>query len=193
MYKAHSYFSWRLCYLGVIWGWVPGMWLPHPTYKGNIDTVQGLVLILCHDTVKSTMTNGLSYRIVDWELTEKLLSGECHRTSLINEKSILVQVMACCHQATSHYLSQCWPRSVSPYGIIRPQWVTDLWQCHVAVVTVPLEILMCMPVTATDNTTCKGPKVNSVVNHRHQSDAYTWRILALFVEFVNIFYSPKLM
>ena len=25
------------------------------------------------------------------------------------DKSILVQAMACCHQATSHYLSQCWP------------------------------------------------------------------------------------
>ena len=31
--------------------------------------------------------------------------------------------MAWCHQATSHYLSQCWPRSISPYGITRPQWV----------------------------------------------------------------------
>ena len=25
------------------------------------------------------------------------------------------------HQATSHYLNQCWPRSVLPYGIIKPQ------------------------------------------------------------------------
>ena len=25
-------------------------------------------------------------------------------------------------QATSHYLSQCWPRSLSPYGVIRPQY-----------------------------------------------------------------------
>ena len=40
-----------------------------------------------------------------------------------DDKSILVQVMAWCHQATSHYLSQCWPRSLSPYGVIRPQWV----------------------------------------------------------------------
>ena len=29
--------------------------------------------------------------------------------------------MAWCRQATSHYLSQCWPRSMSPYGVIRPQ------------------------------------------------------------------------
>ena len=31
--------------------------------------------------------------------------------------------MAWCHQAPSHYLSQCWPRSLSPYGVTRPQWV----------------------------------------------------------------------
>ena len=31
--------------------------------------------------------------------------------------------MAWCCQATSHYLSQCWPRSLSPYDITRPQWV----------------------------------------------------------------------
>ena len=30
-----------------------------------------------------------------------------------NEKSTLLQVMDWCHLATSHYLSKCWPRSVS--------------------------------------------------------------------------------
>ena len=30
--------------------------------------------------------------------------------------STLVQVMAQCHQAASHYMSQCWSRSMSPYG-----------------------------------------------------------------------------
>ena len=42
---------------------------------------------------------------------------------LTDHKSTLVQVMAWCHQATSHYLSQCWPRSLSPNGVTRPQWV----------------------------------------------------------------------
>ena len=40
-----------------------------------------------------------------------------------NEKSTLAQVMAWCHQTASHCLSQCWPRSMSPYGVTRPQWV----------------------------------------------------------------------
>ena len=38
-------------------------------------------------------------------------------------KLILVQVIALCHQATSHYLSQSWPRFVSPYGLTGPQCV----------------------------------------------------------------------
>ena len=44
---------------------------------------------------------------------------------LTKDKSTLVQVMAWCRQATSHYLSQCWPRSLSPYGLTRPQWANS--------------------------------------------------------------------
>ena len=58
-----------------------------------------------------------------WEFPVTLASGECH-------KNLLVQVMTWCFQATSHYLSQCWPRSVSPYGATRPQWdkmITESW------------------------------------------------------------------
>ena len=47
--------------------------------------------------------------------------------NLANDKWTLVQVMAWCHQATSHYLSQCWHRFMSPYGVTRPQSVkTDI-------------------------------------------------------------------
>ena len=50
-----------------------------------------------------------------------------------DDQSTLVQVMAWCRQATSHYLSQCWPRSLSSYGVTRPQWVNYLliWICYV--------------------------------------------------------------
>ena len=44
----------------------------------------------------------------------KFFSAEC-----------LVQVMAWCRQASSHYLNQCWPRSMPPYGVTRPQWVNS--------------------------------------------------------------------
>ena len=43
---------------------------------------------------------------------------------LTDDLSALVQVMAWCHhQTTSNCLSQCWSRSLSPYGVIRPQSV----------------------------------------------------------------------
>ena len=43
----------------------------------------------------------------------------------IDDQSTLVQVMAWCCQTTSHYLNQCWPRFLSPYGVTRPQWVNQ--------------------------------------------------------------------
>ena len=55
---------------------------------------------------------------ISWELALRWMSLD-----LTDDKSTLVQVMAWCRQATSHYLSQCWPRSLSPYGVTRPQWV----------------------------------------------------------------------
>ena len=39
---------------------------------------------------------------------------------LTDDKSTLVQ-------ATSHYLDQCWPRSMSPYGVTRPQWFKRMY------------------------------------------------------------------
>ena len=42
---------------------------------------------------------------------------------LTDDYSTLVQVMAWCRQAISHYLRQCWPRSISPYGVSKPQCV----------------------------------------------------------------------
>ena len=47
-----------------------------------------------------------------------------------DDKSTLVQVMAWCRQAASHYLSQCCPRSLSPYGVTRPQWVNG--KCNIS-------------------------------------------------------------
>ena len=42
---------------------------------------------------------------------------------LTDDKSTLLQAVAWCHKAPSHCLSQCWPRSMLPYGITKPQWV----------------------------------------------------------------------
>ena len=45
---------------------------------------------------------------------------------LTDGKSTLVQVMAWCRQATGYYLTQCWPKPMSPYGINRPQCVNTM-------------------------------------------------------------------
>ena len=42
---------------------------------------------------------------------------------LSDDKSTLAQVMAWCRHATSPHPNQCWPRSLPPYGVIRPQCV----------------------------------------------------------------------
>ena len=47
-----------------------------------------------------------------------------------DDQSKLVQVMAWCRQATSHYMDQCWTRSLPPYGVTRPQWVLKYWTLH---------------------------------------------------------------
>ena len=51
-----------------------------------------------------------------------------------DKKSTLVQVMAWCCQAMSCCLSQCWSRSMLPYGVTRPQRIKitgpEQWQTH---------------------------------------------------------------
>ena len=55
-------------------------------------------------------------------------SSEVMPQNVIDEKSTLVQVMAWCLKAPSHYLGQCWPQFMWPYlyDITKPQWVNTL-------------------------------------------------------------------
>ena len=68
------------------------------------------------------------FKLISWIDT---LSNSCETAlrsmpqNLSDDKSTLVQVMAWCRQAASHYLSQCCPSSLSPYGVTRPQWVNS--------------------------------------------------------------------
>ena len=39
-----------------------------------------------------------------------------HKKLLTMSQHRVTEIMACCRQATSHYLNQCWPRFMSPYG-----------------------------------------------------------------------------
>ena len=46
------------------------------------------------------------------------------------DQSILVQVMAWCHQAAGYYLTQYSPRPLSSYGVTRPQWLKVTTMFH---------------------------------------------------------------
>ena len=59
------------------------------------------------------------YVLISWGLV-KLPSDECFTYSTsVNEKSILIQVMAWYHQSTTHYVIQGRPSSIVPYGLTR--------------------------------------------------------------------------
>ena len=81
----------------------------------------------CAECLLSNIKDILAFSVIsqhmEWhkELKSFLVEEEDYCLRKINgsiNQSTLVQVMA-----TSHYLSQCWPRSLSSYGITRPQWV----------------------------------------------------------------------
>ena len=76
------------------------------------------------------------YRIVAWPPAAKLLPCGCNIVikNTTNEKSKWIVTMIWCPQATSVYLSQCWPSCVSPSGPTRPQWgVRIKWFSYVKV------------------------------------------------------------
>ena len=50
-----------------------------------------------------------------WDISHEI-SSKWMSLDLTDDNSTLVQLMAWCRQATSHYLSQCWPRSVAIWG-----------------------------------------------------------------------------
>ena len=98
----------------------------------------------CHWNISQSL-NSLAPGIFEWNFRHVIskqilviddwgISSEITLTwkpqDLTDDTSTLVQVMAWCRQATSHYLSQCWPSSLSPYGDTRPQWVKSCWYSH---------------------------------------------------------------
>ena len=78
---------------------------------------------------------GCSFKsvILEYMSQIKFMNASCEialrwmQQNTLDGMSTMVQVMALCHQAPSHYLIQCWPRSMSPYGVTRLQWV-NLWE-----------------------------------------------------------------
>ena len=83
---------------------------------------------LNHQPLENVVINlKIKFMSTSWEIAYTWM---LHNTS--DDKSTLVQVMAWCHLAPSHYLSQYWPISVSQHGITMPQGVKS---CPVTAVT----------------------------------------------------------
>ena len=94
-----------------------------PLYGINVIIRDSLAPEVCGTNFKNVI---LKLIICNSNLaTQSLIALMWMPQNLTDEKSTLVEVMAWCCQATSHYLSHCWPRSMSPYGITRPQWVNN--------------------------------------------------------------------
>ena len=59
----------------------------------------------------------------------------------------MVQVIGSCRQAITYYPSQCWPRSISPYGVTMSKWTwhTQLpsmkWKWHFRTINIDLKPL----------------------------------------------------
>ena len=98
-------------------------------------------LIHIADLHISRLSNAVKLILQFWYLEHFLWNGlRWALQSPIDDKSTLVQVMAWCHQATSHYMSQCWPISMLPYGIkagslLRNDWVADKHEADVIALT----------------------------------------------------------
>ena len=73
---------------------------------------------------KAFLIRNFQAHFSDWWL--RYILWNCplrNATGLTDNRSTMVQVMAWCLMAPSHYLSQCRPRSLSSYSITRLQWV----------------------------------------------------------------------
>ena len=84
--------------------------------------------------------------------------------------------MAWCHQATSHYQSKCWPRSLSPYDATRPQWVNlnACWESASG------EITHLLRVKHVINYACNWPchhwciSCSTIVTHQWRINVFNW-------------------
>ena len=100
-------------YQGSVWckylkklSWKSTNWPLAGRFWGNLRQVIFKLILLIDDW-------GISCKIVLRWMSLYLADEK-------TQESTLVLVMALCHQASSHYLSQCWPRPLLPFGITRP-------------------------------------------------------------------------
>ena len=99
-----------------------------------------------------------------------------------DDQSTLLQVMAWCRQATSHYLSQCWPWSLSPYGVTRPQWVNSLLDMGVLTIhrhgaTFTLDFMMHFDAWFPCDNQALGYNIDQILNSSYHTLKHTLWVL----------------
>ena len=90
------------------------------------NNINSLVPVTRND-FKNVISNhivGIKFRNTSCEIAFRWMTQ-----ALTDDQSTLVQVMVWCHQTASHYLSQCWSKSMLAFGITRLQRVkyTEAW------------------------------------------------------------------
>ena len=108
-------------------------------------------LLSCRMTLKFILFNSLAPGRFEWYFREidfkpmSMMDGwgisreialRWMLLDLTDGKSALVQVMAWCRQATSHYLSNVDLDLLSPYGVTRPQWVKKSTDFSLHIITI---------------------------------------------------------
>ena len=102
--------------------------------------ISNYIHIIMWDVIVHPCINSLAPGKFEWNFGYMIFKqilviegwGICCEIALIwmsldftDDQSTLVQVMAWCRQPPSHYLSQCWLRSLLPYVVTKPQWVNS--------------------------------------------------------------------
>ena len=125
--NKNKYFCWRLIHIYTYEVYYPNGSSSHKTCTNQVRTIQNLThcpLGYLKENFRWVILKlilVINGRGISSEIVPRWISLD-HTV----DKSTLVQVMTWCHQAASHYLSQCWPRSTLQYGITRPRWVKML-------------------------------------------------------------------
>ena len=143
--------------LATKFGFVPDCSLATGRYGCYFKDVISNLVLLIDDIFRPSYDNALRWMLRD----------------LTDDRSALVQVMAWCHQATSHFLGQCWPRFLWPYSVTRPGWVKILFthklclvqiiQCQgVVIILMPIMLyLCCLLALVLQGNICKYKKITS--------------------------------
>ena len=113
-----------------------------------------------------------------------------------DNKSTLVPVLAWCHWSPSHYLNQCWPSFMMPYGIIWSQCLKDDWKSFYLSITYILYFHMTQNTMWYPQMACHSRKHTCVFNicfltseshddqvtarARHVSDPYLYLFLSTY-------------